>query len=123
MSTHIGDAWRAAGLLPIAMVVQCTGSIAQGPGRISDFCHGLLSLGWRWRFYLGCSYGGRSPGAFGQVEHEAVGPGGQEAAARLKHDAPPGSDHRLRQRPGGQEAAGGLFVMRDVPAAKRPPPD
>ena len=31
MSTHIGDAWRAAGLLPIAMVVQCTGSIAPGP--------------------------------------------------------------------------------------------
>ncbi len=44
MSTHIGDAWRAAGLLPIAMVVQCTGSIAPGPGRISDFRHRLLGL-------------------------------------------------------------------------------
>ena len=46
MSTHIGAAWRAAGLLPIAMVVQCTGSIAPGPGqpgRISDFRHRLLA--------------------------------------------------------------------------------
>ena len=43
MSTHIGDAWRAAGLLPIAMVVQCTGSIAPGPGRISDFRHRLIA--------------------------------------------------------------------------------
>ena len=35
-------AWRAPGLLPIAMVVQCTRSIAPGPGRISDFRNRLL---------------------------------------------------------------------------------
>ena len=43
MSTHIGGAWRAAGLLPIAMAVQCTGSIAPGPSRIRDFRHRLLT--------------------------------------------------------------------------------
>ena len=42
LSTHIGEAWRAAGLLPIAMVVQCTNSIAPGPGSIRDSRHRLL---------------------------------------------------------------------------------
>ena len=41
---HIGDAWRADGLLPIAMVVQCTNLIPPGPGRIRDFRHRLLAV-------------------------------------------------------------------------------
>ena len=40
--THSGDPCRAAGFLPIAMGLQCTGSIAPGPGRPSDFRHGLI---------------------------------------------------------------------------------
>ena len=43
MSTHIGDAWRAAGLLPIAMPFSVRNSTAPGPGRIRDFRHRLLS--------------------------------------------------------------------------------
>ena len=42
MSTHIGDACRAAGLLPIAMAVNCTKLNRSGRARIADFCHRLL---------------------------------------------------------------------------------
>ena len=42
MSTHIGDACRAAGLLPIAMAVKCTKLDRSGRARIADFCHRLL---------------------------------------------------------------------------------
>ena len=42
MSTHIGDAWRAAGLLPIAMPFSVRNSTAPGPGRIRDFRHRLF---------------------------------------------------------------------------------
>ena len=42
MSTHIGDACRAAGLLPIAMPFSVRNSTAPGPGRIRDFRHRLL---------------------------------------------------------------------------------
>ena len=42
MSTHIGDACRAAGLLPIAMAVKCTKLDRSGRARIVDFCHRLL---------------------------------------------------------------------------------
>ena len=43
MSTHIGDACRAAGLLPIAMAVKCTKLDRFGRARIVDFCHRLLT--------------------------------------------------------------------------------
>ena len=42
MSTHIGDACRAAGLLPIAMPFSVRNSTAPGPGRIRDFRHRLI---------------------------------------------------------------------------------
>ena len=42
MSTHIGDACRAAGLLPIAMAVKCTKLDRSGRATIVDFCHRLL---------------------------------------------------------------------------------
>ena len=43
MSTHIGDAWRAAGLLPIAMPFSVRNSTAPEPGRIRDCRHRLLA--------------------------------------------------------------------------------
>ena len=53
MSTHIGDACRAAGLLPIAMALKCTKLDRSGRARIADFCHRLLStLPWTPHIHL-----------------------------------------------------------------------
>ena len=43
VSTHIGDACRAAGLLPIAMALKCTKLDRSGRARIADFCYRLLT--------------------------------------------------------------------------------